>query len=653
MNIVPFNSGLMNLTIKAQSGVVYDVDLSEFWIGGKLENVSSNAKHVWSGDFVGRPLFAIEIAELLRIERLEPEASKQTRHAFRSVFRFFDAIEAKHGIPITSIADVTDAHGPMMLEWIAAGNSLPYRRAKGGLDALRRVRGLPPLFWPARAADPLSAAEPIDKDAVRHLFNALKHEARCIKQMFAEGERLAAAGRDPRTDTRVSAQWTLPENRAWIIKELTQERLLDKRELKNVGAYWGMVQGDRFGPDYLAPGMGERGREGVVGNLRWFYPSYQDTAVFLWLFLLGTGWNLSTALGIDVSEDDAWCQAHPHSEQFTVIHAFKARAHRHQFTLSMLKPEWHPYRIIQYMIRQTSVLRATVHHKLELARRDNALSPSVAKSGKIVELEALVRSPWLYHTVNKIGEVSAFNSTDSAQLGEIARTVVTAHGLVTRYPSLEKITTSDARDAWIGYAYVQSGYHVLLTQLASQHANARTLKHYLKSRRYRAYSEGQVRNVQDAAFAEISAGRVVDPTRLRVLVANGTITSEQEQRLQDFRQRTRLGLGCLDPTNPPRRVAPDHKAGALCRVQRCTGCQHGVVFKESLGPLARACAELIHIQRTIPYIAWSGSSLEDELASIEETLKGFDQAEVAVAIQEWSHKLQTGEVRAHDTYPIY
>jgi hypothetical protein len=653
MNVVPFNSQLLKLTIKSQSGVVYDVDLSEFTVGGNAEQIAAKAKHAWAGDFAGRPLFAMEIAELFQRERPEPESAKQMRHAFRGVFRFFDAVEAKHGIQVTCIADVTDAHGPMMLEWIASGNSLEYRRAKGAVDALRRFRGLPTLFWPARAADNVSVAEPVDKESARHLFNAFKHEARCIKRMFSEGEQLAAAGRDPRTDTRVSAEWTVPENRAWIIRELTEQRLLDKQELKNAGAYWGMVQGDRLGPSYLAPGMSDRGREGVVGALRWFYPSYQDTAVFLWLFLLGTGWNLSTVLGIDVSEDDNWFQAHPHSPQFAVIHAFKARADRHQFTLSMTKPEWHPYQIVRYMIERTKVLRATVRHRLELARNDFAVSPDVTKSGKIAELETLVRSPWLYHTVNKIGEVSAFGNMDSNHLGPIARTVVAAHGLIERYPSLEKIATSDARDAWIGFAYVQSGYHVLLTQLASQHSDIRTLRHYLRSRRYREFSEKQVRTVQEAVFAEISTGGVVDPTRLRLLVANGSITSEQERRLQDFRQRTRLGLGCLDPTNPPREIVPDHRAGALCRVQRCTGCEHGVVFRESIGPLARACAELIHIQRTMPYAAWCGSSLEDELASIEKTLKSFDQTEVSSAIQEWSHKLQTGEVKAHDTYPIY
>ena len=96
MNIVPLNAGLLKLTITAQSGVVYEVDLSEFAVGGKLEQIAPKAKHAWAGDFNGRPLFAMEIAELFQRDRPEPGASKGTRHALRGLFRFFDAVEVKH-----------------------------------------------------------------------------------------------------------------------------------------------------------------------------------------------------------------------------------------------------------------------------------------------------------------------------------------------------------------------------------------------------------------------------------------------------------------------------------------------------------------------------------------------------------------------------
>jgi len=325
-------------------------------------------------------------------------------------------------------------------------------------------------------------------------------------------------------------------------------------------------EGSEVGPSYLAPGMTERGRAGIVGNLRWFHPSYRDTAVFLWIFLIGTGWNLSTALALDVSDEESWYQPHPHSEGVAVMHAFKNRADRHQFALSMTKPKWHPYKIVRYMIERTKVLRATVRHELAKAQEKYRLDPTPENNAAVAELNTRTRSLWLYHVMNKTGEVSSFNHQDSRHLNFLVRMVAQSHGLAEEHPTLMSMSTSTARDAWIGHAYVQSGYSVLLTRLASQHATLRMLKHYLRSTRYRARSEGEVRKVQDAIFTEISSGRIVDPTRLRVLVRNGTISKDQERRLLDLRQRTRLGMGCIDPTAPPPEIAPDHNAGTLCRV---------------------------------------------------------------------------------------
>jgi hypothetical protein len=222
-----------------------------------------------------------------------------------------------------------------------------------------------------------------------------------------------------------------------------------------------------------------------------------------------------------------------------------------------------------------------------------------------------------------------------------------------RYPRLSTFKSSDARDAWIGYAYVQSGYNVLLTRLASQHVSLRTLRHYLRATRYRRHSEKQVSKLQHALFSEIEAGRPVDPVRLRLLVENGQITAEQEKRLADRRSRTRLGMGCLDPRSPPKRIAPEHAQGSLCRVQRCIGCSNGIVFQESMPALARALAELRHVRRTMPAASWDGSSFEAEHDGLERTLESFDAAAVAAELAAWSEKLRNGEVQAHVVYPSH
>jgi len=605
---------------------------------------------------------ALQIAEMLRAAPRSESSVKAIRSALRAFYRFLDSENCPDGAAVQSVRDVKDVHGPMFCRWLSGKSISQYGRAKTALDQMRQVAGLGPLFWPARTGGSISVLDTVDELGMRRLFNALKYEARLIKSMFREGERLAERGRDPRgrchRDGFEPASWHHRENHAWLVKELTSVRLPVREEFIGCGAGGLNKANDpdrqkHNGPAYLAPGMSARGTQGFVGKLRWFHPSYADTGIFLWLFLLGTGWNLSTALAIDISEDESWHHPHPHNPHFTVLHAFKNRADRYQFTLSMRRPEWHPYRILVFMIERTRVLRATIRHRLETARRRYRAEASPANAAHVRELESMLKSPWLYHVINKTGEVGAFHHEDSYGLNELIRCVTEKHGLLEAHRSLARMTTSIARDAWIGHAYVQSGYHVLLTRLASQHANARTLKHYLRSRRYRAHSEEQIRKVQDAVFREIANGRIIDPTRIRLLVSNGTLTEEQERRLLDLRQRTRLGMGCLNPRYPPRRIAPEHKQGELCRVQRCTGCRHGIVFAESLGPLARAYAELLHIHRQIPLAAWSGSSLEEEFLSLEGTLKSFDSATVAAAVRFWSTKLDSGEAMAHDVYPSY
>ena len=365
----------------------------------------------------------------------------------------------------------------------------------------------------------------------------------------------------------------------------------------------------------LSPARKTAASRGLSGLLRWLLPGFPEVSVFFWLFLLGTGWNFSTACAVDATDPEGWAQPHPQSEKFSVIHAFKNRAGRHQFAISLTKPEWHPFRILQYVIARTAPLRNEVRRRLARlrAKQRSTHEVDIGLLAEIQRHEALLRTPWLYFSGKTDGRIDGLVSDGaSANVTHIARAVIEAHGLADHHPRLLKIVTSDARHTWIGHAYVQSNYHVLLTQLASQHASARTLKHYLRSRRYRAHSEDQVRKLQDALFAEIGEKRVLDATRLRLLVEHGRITPEQERRLGDVRQRTRLGMGCLDPKSPPRSVAPDHQEGKLCRVQRCTGCANGIVFPESMPSLARAYSELLHLRRSMSLLAWEGSSFADE-----------------------------------------
>jgi hypothetical protein len=634
-----------HLEIEPGRGGPYEVDLSEFALGGNERTVRK--VNAWGGDYSGRPDMALELADFF--DTLAPIRSTcaSIRSSMRQFYRFLD-LQAPD---VARAGDVTDAMGLAFLTWLLSigSNYEAYKSARMALNGMRALSGGKQLFWPSRRPDIVVRNDPIDDRALRALFHALRHEARDVKRMLSDGTKLADAGCDPRSAETPDA-FSVIENRAWLARELMRDGLPDRASAIAAGAHDLLVGA---GPSYIAPTISDRSSRGLTGALRWFVPSRSDTAIFLALFLLSTGWNFATATAVDVSSRDEWFQPHPQVDRFAVIHSYKNRAELHQFAISMTRPEWHPYRLIEFMIETTAPLRRQVLRELAAMRKAHAATPSIALAGEIHRHERLARTPWLFASVTG-GKVSGFlEGTEVTHVGVLVRDIVVRRGLAEAHPRLLEFKTSDMRDSWIGYAYVQSGYNVLLTRLASQHASSRTLKHYLGFRRFRAHSEGQIRKLQHALFSEIEARRPIDPTRLRLLVANGEITPDQEARLLDLRQRTRLGAGCLDPRSPDKTVAPDHPEGALCRVQRCVGCSKGIVFEESLPALARALAELRHIRRSIPVPAWEGSSFDDEYQALEQTLLGFDQIKVLAQVASWEDKLLSGEIQPHATYPNY
>lgn len=641
----------------------YEADFSTFFLPYQSARLSGLALRHWGGDFSVREQLADEFMEHVLSEAPSEEAFASLASATRNFSRYLDNIDPDR--KVGGVADINEVHGMQFRQWLsdrgyAGGGGTIYQRVARMINRVRQNASLPPLAWPPRdrGESELGGAD-FDEQGIIRLTHALRHEIRQVKRMFREGEELAALGCDPRVPDGVTEQgelWSKRECHAHLILKLSKTFIPDKDAILNENAVNLIQPADRRsrspdGPLYLAPGMTQRGSRGVVGKLRWAHPSAHDTALFLWLFLLATGWNLSTSLGVDVSSEEGWVEPHPTNPLYMVIHAWKNRSDAHVFAVSLEKPEFHPYRIVKYMCARTAIMRATVLRDLAAARRNFERNPSMELERDIVELERVSRSPWLYHSINKVGRLSAFDVSDAFHLNQIAQSTIARHGLEDSHPSLLDLTTSIGRDAWIGHAYVSSGYQSLIAQMAAQHGNRRSLRHYLRNKVLRRRSFATVMRVQDHALSDIYDGRPLDPTRLRILVTHGHITVEQEARLIDLRMRTRLGMACLSPRNPPRHIAPDHKKGSICTPQRCTGCEHGVVFEESLTPLARALAELHWIKRSIPLESWRGSSFETEEISISETLALFDTDTVRAIYDAWLDKLRNGERLPHDAYP--
>lgn len=594
----------------------------------------------WSGDFQGRPGLAREFAELIALER-PPETTLGTNiQGFKNFFRFLDSIDGD--AKIDSVKHLTDRHGQLLKRWLKARNvkASSYRHIKAIVSKVRSSKSLSSLLWPAPDAPVLPVQVDVQLLAARRLYKAMVREAGGVKAMLREGSVLADAGHDPRSAPAGSGAWNQRDNQAWLVRQTFSEvsACSDDSDQPPRPFYF---SGHPHGPEYCPPGMSERQRETYPGKLRWLTPSRDDTSVFLWLFLLATRWNLATALAIDATGQ--WAFDHPTKPEFKVLSAYKARAGKHQLAFSRAKPEWRPFQIVQFMIERTEPLRRLVQARLTVAKRKAVRDKSSKLAKKIGELDSLARSPWLFHSLTDMSEVLCIRETESGPLNKLARAVAERHGETLDHPDLAKWKTSHCRDAWVGHVYETSEFDIVLAAAAIQHKDASKMGNYLTKARYQKLSERRVRSVQDAAFAEINRDGPLNLTRLRLLVANGSISEEESERLLDLGMQTQVGMRCKDPKNPPRNIAPQHPKGTLCAVQRCTGCGHGAVFDDSLPLLARRLVVLEERRSKTPVASWIGSSLEAEAGSVAAALGLFDLESVVAKMTAWKLKLKDGD----------
>lgn len=632
----------LRLIIKPPGKRFFPLDLSPFRDGRRREDLPAQVVAQWTGDFTGRPKLIEEFVPVLAARY--GDAPKDTWdglcHAMRVFWRYLDA-DADF-LPVASITDLNDAHGVRFQRYVFDNRlgASSYTSMRTILRAVRAHLGLPDLYWAGLSHETPTEKDMPDRRAVIALYTALKSEGRRVKAMFAEGDGLVAVGCDPRGEVSQpgSARWQRRENHAWLLYHLTRHGVPTRKEFDILSAS-GLYQdngGDthQHGPEYLAPNQTGRARQGIVGKLRWFYPSAQDTAIFFLLVLIGTGWNLSTACEIDVSSDEAWEEAHPTRPDLVVIRAWKGRSGQMQPAISLRRPEWHPYQIIRFMIARTRPLRDSLRRRQ--AEIEALLAAGDGNDGMLrheqEKLSELIRSPWLFLSTNKVGEICKLD-LDGNVARAVLKAVVSSQELAQYADQLLGITTRTFRDAWIGFAYEKSGYQWLVAQIAAGHATPETLRRYLAQRRWRLYGEKQIRALQAAVMHEIRQRRIIDPAALRILVDKGEITDEQRARLEDYRMRTRIGTGCKEPRNPPRYVDPNHREGTYCRVQRCVICHHAVVFDESLEGLCRRKAELIVIQERTPVVVWANSSYADEMETLNSTLELFDFEEVRQTVE--------------------
>lgn len=604
------------------------VDLIDFSVGTHGAKVRSGK---WSGPFSGRPELIRELFPYIKISYsgLSVGTINGLKGSLRTWWRLFD--ECEDIAPVRSVMDINEVHGALARKSkIEQGAHAKFLAL---LNAFRRDHGCVPLYWVSYSNRKPQSDLPEDWE-VKAIHDTLKRRYFQTLDRWRDADKLAAEGFN------------------WV-GSLHKKPALEPWKTPDIHAtYRGVAEitGNPCPPKNLAIStLGLKyckAFDQISIPVYGLYPSKREVQSFFMLFLLRTGWNPQTALDIDVNSD--YLEDHPVSPMFSVIRSVKRRAGSEQVAVGAKKSTLSPGAIVLQLVERTKPLREALRSRLD--RVDQQLKALPGNEDLLREqarLRASVKSPWLFCVAkNECNILALASNTYHTEIGGggFVRSLISE--INERRKEGQKInpsiTSSDFRDAYVAFAYRNSGYSWLAAKIAAGHKSIESLKHYLRQRQWKAHSQSQVLHFTEKLWSEIQSRRVVDPAVLHALVQRGEVSEQQRLRWSAHKDRTRVGVGCLDFKNPPKIISPEHQVGSGCRVQRCTLCCNAVVFPDSLDHLARRQAELEFLRANIPLVAWTESSFGDELVATEEVLKQFDSSLTSARLLYWMHEISSG-----------
>lgn len=394
----------------------------------------------------------------------------------------------------------------------------------------------------------------------------------------------------------------------------------------------------------------------LMDILRGRYPDGGDIRMAFHLCLATTGWNPAVLLALDANEP--FIEPHPRSPSRYVLRGIKDRAGgAEQVSEGLFKSQGSAGFILQTLLQRTAPLRAELVRLRALLLEELAGSPELTKSehkklrSKIDELNEGVRSPWLFvsHVGDGIHWLSDANFGGSTQkktsfLSDLI------DGINVRQPpdrQLEYITPTDFRDIYAAQVYHASGGSILAVMKALNHKRLTSTQVYVDNTLLNEEHRKLFGIFSGAFWDELASTGRVDPTLLAKISRDGAVSSDERARLEGYRTllRSRIGIGCKKPTNPPKHIAPDFVPDGrkLCPIQRCMLClEHAVLLPESRDGLCKRASELEFIQGGMSVTSWEQSSFAEELENTELALTLFDEAASSASRTEWTERINIG-----------
>lgn len=595
--------------------------------------------HGWDkGGHSGRPKLTVALMPYIRI-RYGAAPEKTLIHlnaSMRAWWRFFDKYADIK--PVEDIEDIDEfVHGALALKDGIIDRSNNFVTV---LNDARIARKLHPLNIRNRRPSLLHTSLPNQE----HINAIAKGLTRTVRQMFFTWEQADKIVID-------LSEWRI-ESSGWRPRQ--RYGTFDERHAhcayRQVCAEMGnpIVNRDEY-VTWLGLQNTENSHNPFVGGfpaaINGLYPSRKQSAHLLYLFLCKTGWNLQTALDIDVN--DYW-RPHPTNASFAIVYSVKDRANgEYQRAASEVKPKLSAVNLLAAVIARTEPLRKLLKTELTQLEALQDTNPDAVDEKikiRINELKRCIRSPWLHVVMKEFNPISALNGKVVYETEQRLSTLIAE--INTQRKEEGQIDLSikigDFRDAYISAQYRRSNFSWIVAHLAAGHKSVQTLVHYLRKRQWKAHGERTVHDFTEVLWNEIRATNAVDPAILLGLVQRGDVTEEQRERWAAKKDRTRVGTGCKDFKNPPKTLAPEHIAGEGCRIQRCSLCPNAVIFEDSMDPLARRLAQLRTIKENVPLPSWFGSSWPDELEKTEQLLyENWDAPSVDSRIAYWKRQIET------------
>ncbi|CAN0390760.1 unnamed protein product, partial [Phaeothamnion confervicola] len=262
-------------------------------------------------------------------------------------------------------------------------------------------------------------------------------------------------------------------------------------------------------------------------------------------------------------------------------------------------------------------------------------------------LQRASTSVWLYVDKDGIQALSDMSYQGNYWLQQLIERVNAGLGKARRMPN---ITASDFRDIYAMWVYEETGGNILAVQRALNHRKVGTTAGYLWTKALNSKAGKRLMKFENLLWKQICEEGRIDPTLLCQMMEHGSSTAVQIMRLEEYRalKKSRLGVGCSDPYNPPPNVDPQAHAGSLCVTHRCTLCTHAHVGTDSLDGLAMRLAELLTLQSRMPVEHFSrgdDSSFASELENTQVVLSLFASEDVKQRVQIWMDRIAAGEHR--------